>query len=151
MVLYQNDPCSFQNHAWRWPEARVMNLVLVGYHDDLCCLFRYNITEFSIGMRNHGMLQCVYVCVSECMCECEEGIVVHEKDFRLPFEHICVSKSHLVPGRGGVSKQFSRSCASRANKHNSSVLMSEKECRCDNKVTSSAPCSKITCILLQQM
>ena len=34
MVLYQNDPCSFQNHVWRWTEARVMNLVLIDYHED---------------------------------------------------------------------------------------------------------------------
>ena len=41
------------------------------------CLIRYDITEFSIEMRNHGKLQfvyCVYVCVcvSACICECEE-------------------------------------------------------------------------------
>ena len=27
------------------------------------CLFRYNATEFSIGMRKHGMLEFVNVCV----------------------------------------------------------------------------------------
>ena len=53
----------------------------------------------------HGKLQCVCVCVfvcvcmSECMCECAEGIVIQEKEFRLPFVHTFVSNSHLVPVR----------------------------------------------------
>ena len=77
-----------------------MQSSLSGWGTVQSCLSRYNITEFSIWMRYHGMLQCVYVCVcvSKSMYVCVAFVRVEDASFvrSLLFRCIAVQESLLT-------------------------------------------------------